>query len=45
MLIVVVIRSITLPGAMEGIKWYLNVTFQNNSSDISLLHLVNVSFQ
>lgn len=27
MLIVVVIRSITLPGAMEGIKWYLNVDF------------------
>lgn len=27
MLIIVVIRSITLPGAGEGIKWYLNVDF------------------
>jgi transporter len=27
MLITVVIRSVTLPGAAEGIKWYLNVDF------------------
>lgn len=27
MLILVVIRSLTLPGAMEGVKWYLNVDF------------------
>lgn len=27
MLILVVVRSLTLPGAMEGVKWYLNVDF------------------
>ncbi|WP_300410716.1 sodium-dependent transporter [Lagierella sp.] len=27
MLILVVIRSLTLPGAMEGVKWYLKVDF------------------
>lgn len=27
MLIILAIRSLTLPGAMEGLKWYLNVDF------------------
>lgn len=27
MLLIVVVRSVTLPGAMKGIKWYLNVDF------------------
>lgn len=27
MLLMVVVRSLTLPGAMEGVKWYLNVDF------------------
>ncbi|MDO5717831.1 MAG: sodium-dependent transporter [Tissierellia bacterium] len=27
MLIILLIRSVTLPGAMEGVKWYMNVDF------------------
>lgn len=27
MLLIVVVRSVTLPGAMKGVKWYLNVDF------------------
>ena len=27
MLIILAIRSVTLPGAMEGVKWYLKIDF------------------
>lgn len=39
MLIIVVIRSLTLPGAMEGVKWYLNVDFSKISFNTILTAL------
>ncbi len=39
MLILVVIRSLTLPGAMEGVKWYLKVDFSEVSGQTFLAAL------
>lgn len=43
MLIVLVIRSVTLPGAMEGVKWYLAVDFSKITSK-SILDALGQSF-
>lgn len=39
MLILVVIRSITLPNAMEGVKWYMNVDFSKINAQTLLTAL------
>lgn len=39
MLIILAIRSLTLPGAMEGLKWYLRVDFSKINSDVVLTAL------
>ena len=39
MLIVLAIRSLTLPGAMEGLKWYLSVDFSKINGDVLLAAL------
>lgn len=39
MLIVLAIRSLTLDGAMEGLKWYLNVDFSKINSEVILTAL------
>lgn len=39
MLIVLAIRSLTLDGAMEGLKWYLSVDFSKINSDVILTAL------
>lgn len=39
MLIAVVIRSITLPNAMEGVKWYMNVDFSKINAESILAAL------
>lgn len=44
MLIVLAIRSITLPGAMEGFKWYLNVDFSKINGDTILTALGQTFF-
>jgi len=33
MLIILAIRSVTLPGAMEGVKWYLKIDFSKIDFD------------
>lgn len=39
MLIILAIRSLTLPGAMEGLKWYLTVDFSKINSGVLLAAL------
>lgn len=39
MLIVLAIRSLTLPGAMKGLKWYLSVDFSKINGDVLLAAL------
>lgn len=39
MLIVLAIRSLTLDGAMEGLKWYLSVDFSKINADVILTAL------
>ena len=39
MLIILAIRSLTLDGAMEGLKWYLNVDFSKINSEVILTAL------
>ena len=39
MLIAVVVRSITLPNAMEGVKWYMNVDFSKINAESILAAL------
>lgn len=39
MLIILAIRSLTLPGAMEGLKWYLNVDFSKINGQVILTAL------
>ncbi|HZK00890.1 MAG TPA: sodium-dependent transporter [Tissierellaceae bacterium] len=39
MLIILAIRSLTLDGAMEGLKWYLNVDFSKINSSVILTAL------
>lgn len=39
MLIILAIRSLTLPGAMEGLKWYLSVDFSKINSEVLLAAL------
>lgn len=39
MLIAVVIRSVTLPNAMEGVKWYMNVDFSKINAESILAAL------
>lgn len=39
MLIVLAIRSVTLPGAMEGLKWYLNIDFTKINGNVLLAAL------
>lgn len=39
MLILVVIRSLTLPNAIEGVKWYMNVDFSKISAESILAAL------
>jgi NSS family neurotransmitter:Na+ symporter len=39
MLIVLAIRSLTLPGAMKGLKWYLNVDFSKINGSVLLAAL------
>lgn len=44
MLIILVIRSITLPGAFEGVKWYMNVDFSKITGETFLLALGQAFF-
>lgn len=44
MLILVVIRSITLPNAMEGVKWYMNVDFSKINAQTLLTALEQCFF-
>ena len=39
MLIILAIRSLTLDGAMEGLKWYLNVDFSKINAEVILTAL------
>ncbi|WP_215491845.1 sodium-dependent transporter [Fenollaria sporofastidiosus] len=39
MLVLVVVRSVTLPNAMEGVKWYMNVDFSKINSESILAAL------
>lgn len=39
MLIILAIRSLTLPGAMEGVKWYLRVDFSKINGQVLLAAL------
>jgi NSS family neurotransmitter:Na+ symporter len=39
MLIILAIRSLTLPGAIEGLKWYLKVDFSKINGDVLLAAL------
>lgn len=44
MLIVLAIRSLTLPGAMEGLKWYLSVDFSKINGSVMLAALGQAFF-
>ena len=39
MLIILAIRSLTLPGSMEGLRWYLNVDFSKINGEVVLAAL------
>lgn len=39
MLIILAIRSLTLPGAMEGLKWYLRIDFSKINGEVLLAAL------
>lgn len=44
MLIILAIRSLTLPGAMEGLKWYLKVDFSKINANVVLTALGQAFF-
>lgn len=44
MLVILVIRSVTLPGAMEGVKWYMSVDFSKVTGQTFLLALGQAFF-
>ena len=44
MLIILAIRSLTLPGAMEGLKWYLKVDFSKINGNVLLTALGQAFF-
>ncbi len=44
MLVLLAIRSLTLPGAGEGLKWYLNVDFSKINGDVLLTALGQAFF-
>ncbi len=44
MLIILAIRSLTLPNAMEGLKWYLKVDFSKINGDVLLTALGQAFF-
>ncbi len=44
MLLILVVRSITLPGAMEGVKWYMNLDFSKITGQTFLLALGQAFF-
>lgn len=44
MLLILVVRSVTLPGAMEGVKWYMSVDFSKITGQTFLLALGQAFF-